>query len=121
MARSMLSFGMFSARAAWMARRRRGFMSGSGLPILAATVISRPNLANALARAASARPFLCMMFLNAEWPAMAALLATVSFCRIYCASRPLQVKPAHTLGVILGLVPRTHLSARAVAGDWATA
>ena len=70
MARSMLSLGMFSARAACMASRSRAFMSGSGRPPLAATVISRASLANSLARAASCRPLRCMMFLNCEWPAM---------------------------------------------------
>ena len=53
-----------------MARRRRAFISGSGMPVLAATVISRASLANSLERAASWRPLRCMMFLNWEWPAM---------------------------------------------------
>ena len=74
MARSMLSLGMFSARAAMIAARRRGFMFGSGMPIFAATVISRPSLENTLERTASTRPLRCMMFLNWEWPAMAHLL-----------------------------------------------
>ena len=50
MARSILSLGMFSARAASTAARRRGFMLGSGRPILAATVISRASLENSLER-----------------------------------------------------------------------
>src|SRR5262245_53055162 len=70
----MLSLGMFSARAAWTARRRREFISGSGRPFLTATVISRASLANSLERAASWRPLRCMMFLNCEWPAMLGLV-----------------------------------------------
>src|ERR1051325_8104253 len=72
MARWMLSLGMFSARAARIAARRRGFMLGSGRPILAATVISRASLENTLERTASTFPFRCMMFLNCECPAMGA-------------------------------------------------
>ena len=36
------------------------------MPSLAAVVISRASLENSLERALSARPFLCMMFLNWE-------------------------------------------------------
>src|SRR3984893_15476426 len=64
MARSILSFGMFSARAARTAARSRAFMAGSGRPNFAATVISRASLENSLERIASCLPFLCMMFLN---------------------------------------------------------
>ena len=46
MARSILSFGMFSPRAAITAARNRGFIAGSGVPSLAATVISRASLLN---------------------------------------------------------------------------
>src|SRR3954463_925918 len=73
MARWMLSLGMFSARAARMAARRRGFMFGSGRPILAATVTSRASLENTFERTASTRPLRCMMFLNWECPAIAGL------------------------------------------------
>src|SRR5437899_9913016 len=66
----MLSFGMFSARAAITAARSRGFMAGSGRPSLAATVISRASLPNSLDFTASCRPLRCMMFLNWEWPAI---------------------------------------------------
>jgi hypothetical protein len=69
-ARSMLSFGMFSAFAARMAARRRGLKAGSGAPSFAATVISRASLPKSLERCASTRPFRCMMFLNWECPAM---------------------------------------------------
>src|SRR3982750_2378817 len=74
MARSMLSFGMFSWRAAITAARNRGFISGSGVPSLAATVISRASLPNSFDFWASCLPLRCMMFLNWEWPAMQGLL-----------------------------------------------
>ena len=45
-------------------------MAGSGMPDLAATVISRESLENSLDLWASARPLRCMMFLNLECPAM---------------------------------------------------
>jgi hypothetical protein len=50
-------------------------MSGSGMPILAATVISRLSLENIAERFLSCAPLRCMMFLNLEWPAMVLLLA----------------------------------------------
>src|ERR1700683_2461898 len=71
MARSILSFGMFSARAAMIAARSRGFIAGAGRPILADTVISRASLPNSLDFTASCRPLRCMMFLNCECPAIA--------------------------------------------------
>src|SRR5690606_33204947 len=83
MARWILSFGIDSARAFCTARRRRGFMAGSGAPILAATVISRASFENIFDLAASWRPFRCMMFLNCEWPAMTlprAFLDVSEFC-----------------------------------------
>src|SRR6185312_14747309 len=73
MARSILSFGMFSCRAAITAARRRGFIAGSGVPSFAATVISRASLPNSFDFWASWRPLRCMMFLNWEWPAMRVL------------------------------------------------
>ena len=51
-------------RAAMIAARSFGFLSGSGSPALAATVISRASLVKTLARLASLAPFLNMMFLN---------------------------------------------------------
>src|SRR5438309_11966965 len=45
-------------------------MSGSGVPIFAATVISRLSLENIAERFLSCAPLRCMMFLNLEWPAM---------------------------------------------------
>src|SRR5689334_13545527 len=71
MARSILSLGIFSWRAASTAARRRGFIAGSGVPSLAATVISRASLPNSFDFWASCRPLRCMMFLNWEWPAIA--------------------------------------------------
>ena len=41
------------------ARRRRGFMSGSGMPIFAATVISRESLENCAERFLSCAPLRC--------------------------------------------------------------
>ncbi len=78
MARSMLSFGIDSALALFTARRSRGFIAGSGIPDLAATVISRERREKSFERTASARPLRCMMFLNLEWPAMESLAR----CRI---------------------------------------
>ncbi|VXB78717.1 hypothetical protein BREVUG8_40229 [Brevundimonas sp. G8] len=69
-ARWITSLGRLSALALLTARRRRGFSAGSGMPFLAATVMSRDSLENSLERCASARPLRCMMFLNFEWPAM---------------------------------------------------
>src|SRR5687767_4462179 len=63
---------MLASRAAMLAARRRGLEAGSGEPRRAAVVISRISLVKILARAASWRPLRCMMFLNCEWPAMAA-------------------------------------------------
>src|SRR6187399_391650 len=45
-------------------------MSGSGVPILAATVISRLSLEKAADFFLSCAPLRCMMFLNLEWPAI---------------------------------------------------
>src|SRR5580692_5314402 len=70
MAGSMVSLVMFSARAAMMAARSRGFIAGSGVPSFAETVISRASLPNNFDFAASCRPLRCMMFLNCEWPAI---------------------------------------------------
>ena len=70
MARSILSLGMFWVRAVWMAPRSRAFMAGSGMPILAAAVISRANLENSLERFLSWAPLRNWMFLNFECPDM---------------------------------------------------
>ena len=49
MADSILSFGMFTARAFCMARRRLGLAAGSGPPALTAMVMSLAMRANCLA------------------------------------------------------------------------
>jgi len=49
----MLSFGIDWALAFWIARRSRAFISGSGSPALAATVISRASLENIFERTES--------------------------------------------------------------------
>ena len=54
-------------------------MSGSGMPIFAATVISRASFENIFDLTASWRPLRCMMFLNCEWPAMAPLCGQSGF------------------------------------------
>jgi di/tricarboxylate transporter len=69
-ARSITSLGTDCALASLTASRRRGFLSGSGSPILAATVISLASFENSLDRAASWRPLRCWMFAHFEWPAM---------------------------------------------------
>src|SRR3990170_3221750 len=61
MARSMLSEGMFTALAAWVAVRRRGLPAGSPPPTRAATVISRMILVKTRPRWASTFAFLCLM------------------------------------------------------------
>src|SRR3954454_25356273 len=63
---------MDCALAALTAARRRAFMSGSGAPILAATVISRLSLENIAERFLSCAPLRYMMFLYLLWPAIAA-------------------------------------------------
>ncbi|MNC99856.1 hypothetical protein D3C83_182830 [compost metagenome] len=68
--RWILSFGMDCALAALTAARRRAFMSGSGRPDLAATVISRASLENIAERFLSCAPLRYMMFLNLLWPAI---------------------------------------------------
>src|SRR3989442_12475043 len=67
MARLMLSAGMFSALAAAMAPRRRGFVSGSPPPFLAAIEISLIRRVKILPRLASRAPFLCLILAHFEW------------------------------------------------------
>ena len=59
-------------RAAIIAALRRALASGSGMPIFAATVISRLSLEKRAERFLSCDPFRYMMFLYLEWPAIAA-------------------------------------------------
>src|SRR3989337_96741 len=77
----MLSLGTDCALAALTASRRRGFISGSGMPDLAATVISRLSLENIAERFLSCAPLRCMMFLNLEWPAILLVLARFGLVR----------------------------------------
>src|SRR5690349_9110599 len=77
MARSMVSRVMLATSAAFTAARRRGFIAGSGMPVLAETVISRISLPKAWARLAPWVALRCMTFLACEWPAMAASLSRI--------------------------------------------
>ena len=61
----MLSFGMFSLRAAMMADRSAGLDAGSS-PALAAICSSRVRRVKILARFLSCAPLRYMMFLNWE-------------------------------------------------------
>src|SRR5260370_31891622 len=67
MARLMLSAGMFSALAATIAPRRRGFESGSPPPFFAAILISLMRRVKILPRLASSAPFLCLIVAHFEW------------------------------------------------------
>src|SRR5215469_14257997 len=64
----MLSAGMFSALAAAIAVRRRGFESGSPPPFLAAILISLIRRVKILPRLASSAPFLCLIVAHLGWP-----------------------------------------------------
>src|SRR5271169_772539 len=66
----MLSAGMFSALAARMAPRKRGLLSGSPPPFLAAMLISLIRRVKILPRLASSAPFLCLIVAHLEWPDM---------------------------------------------------
>src|SRR3990172_6220853 len=74
MARSMLSLGMFSARALSTARRKRKFESASPPPSRAATAISRASRVKIAPRLASAAPFLRLMVDHFECPDIRELL-----------------------------------------------
>src|ERR1044072_5726227 len=63
------------ALAALTAARRRAYMSGSGAPIFAATVISRESLENIAERFLSCAPLRYMMFLYLLCPAIAVTLS----------------------------------------------
>src|ERR1700684_2584132 len=64
----MFSCGMFSALAARIAVRSRGFPSGSPPPPLAAIVISLIKRVKIFPRLASSAPFLCLIVAHLEWP-----------------------------------------------------
>src|SRR5262245_66675352 len=63
---------MLTPRAFRIARRRRGFASGSPPPRPAAIEISRMIWVKILPRLASAAPFLRLIVAHFEWPDMAA-------------------------------------------------
>src|SRR3990170_4365725 len=67
----MLSAGMLTDLASAMIVRRRGLLSGSPPPFLAATVSSLMMRVKILPRLASAAPFLCLIVCHLEWPDMA--------------------------------------------------
>src|ERR1700689_1785059 len=71
MARLVLSCGIFSLLAARMAPRKRGLVSGSPPPFLAAMLISLMRRVKILPRLASSAPFLCLIVAHFEWPDMA--------------------------------------------------
>src|SRR6202011_1184313 len=68
----MLSCGIFSALAARIAPRKRGLLSGSPPPFLAAIEISLIRRVKILPRLASMAPFLCLIVAHFEWPDMRA-------------------------------------------------
>src|SRR3954468_22877756 len=70
-ARLMLSAGMLTDFASAMIVRRRGLVSASPPPFLAATVSSLMMRVKILPRLASAAPFLCLIVCHLEWPDMA--------------------------------------------------
>src|ERR1700741_1425334 len=109
----MLSLGIDCALAALTAARRRGFMSGSGMPIFAATVISRLSFEKAAERFLSCAPLRCMMFLNLEWPAIAGssdhaeriaigFHQRVGFVTVVLLHLPQADDAAHRLGIEAG-------------------
>ena len=66
----MLSDGMFAVRHLSSTMRRRGFMSASAPPSLAATLSSRDSLAKMRARLASMAPLKCLTFAHLLCPAI---------------------------------------------------
>src|SRR5215831_11694692 len=80
MARLMLSAGMFSPLAARIAVRRRGLLSGSPPPFLAAMLISLMRRVKILPRLASSAPFLCLIVAHFEWPDMEIPSRSVNLC-----------------------------------------
>src|SRR5713226_6023616 len=94
MARSILSFGMFSFFAARIAVRKRGLELGSPPPMRAAMEISRMILVKARPRFASVAAFLCLIVAHFECPDMThpLLFRVTQRCRghrwmNFCAAR----------------------------------
>src|SRR5262245_46397435 len=78
MARSMLSFGIETARAFSMAFCSEMLASGSPPPSFAATMIARDSLEKRMPRFLSAAPFLCLIVDHLECPDMRALSCSLS-------------------------------------------
>src|SRR3954468_2505204 len=76
MARSMVSFGMFSARALSTAVRKRGLPLGSPPPERAETVSSLMSLVQTFDFLESEASFLCLILLHRLWPDMAPIIVT---------------------------------------------
>src|SRR5215207_8243170 len=81
MARSMLSPGMFTARALRMAERRRALVSGLAPPCLAARVSSLASLLKTLPFFASTTALMCLTFDHLLWPAMLEIAEFVGMAR----------------------------------------
>src|SRR3989441_11932766 len=79
MARLILSAGMLTPLASWIALRNRGLPSASPPPIRAAMVISLMSFVNMRPRFASIAPFLCLMLCHLEWPDIAYSLICAVF------------------------------------------
>src|SRR5256885_13987562 len=79
MARLMLSAGMFSALAARIAVRRRGLLSGSPPPFLAAMPISLIRRVKVLPRLASRAAFLCLIVAHLLCPDIEKPQGSVTF------------------------------------------
>src|SRR5881397_717809 len=79
MARLILSAGMLTPLASWIALRNRGLPSASPPPIRAAMVISLMSFVNMRPRFASIAPFLCLMLCHLEWPDIDYSLVSAQF------------------------------------------
>src|SRR5437016_11606893 len=79
MARLILSAGILTPLASWIALRNRGLPSASPPPIRAAIVISLMSFVNMRPRFASIAPFLCLMLCHLEWPDIDYSLVSAQF------------------------------------------
>src|SRR5262245_43093422 len=100
-ARSTLSFGMPSARALSMARRRRGFIPGSPPPLRAAATIGRTCLEKIFPFATSVAPFCRLIFDQWLWPAMK---SSGDAAPAGSALRELEAPAGSALAVLLALL-----------------
>src|SRR3954451_1331292 len=135
MARSMLSFGIETARAFSMAFCSEMLASGSPPPSFDATMMARDSLLKRMPRFLSAAPFLCLIVDHLECPDMRALSCFSGHGAGVGLADPLkeslvQTPIAGQLGMErrhhdralggsdrLGAVPRDHLDALADALD----